>query len=206
MLLAVLLLHSRNLGLNVSSVEALGDIDIGVYWDQACTRPVSSIVWGNLSLGQTDNVTLYVRNEGNETAFLTEVATDWNPIQASQYLNFSWDIHKRKIDPNSTISVTQTLQVSMQARDISTFGFTINFYGSKIGDIGGGYPPQFFAFDGNVGSDDLDLFLQCYKGEAPKEAMPLCDIGGGFPPRLYNCDGRVDSSDLTLFLILLHEQ
>jgi hypothetical protein len=204
MLLAVLLLQYTNLSLNVSSVEAFGGI--GVYWDEGCTRPVSSIAWGNLSLGQEENVTVYVRNEGNETAFLTELAYDWNPVQASQYINFSWDIHEREIEAGSTIGVTQTLKVSMQTRGISTFGFSINFYGEKIGDIGGGDPPQFFSFDGKVDNEDMALFVQCYRGEAPKQAEPLCDIGGGIPPQLYNCDGKVDGLDWLLLLTLLPQQ
>lgn len=204
MLLAVLLLQSRNLGLNVSSVEAVGGI--GVYWDNACTRPVSSIGWGNLSLGQGKSVAVYVRNEGNETAFLTEVALDWNPIQASQYLDFSWGIQKREIEAGDTISVAQTLQVSMNTTGISTFGFSINFYGSKIGDIGGGNPPQFFSFDGKIDGKDLVLFIQCYRGEASKEAKSLCDIGGGNPPQLYKCDGKLNPSDISLLIMLYREQ
>ena len=205
MLLVVLVLHYSNVGLlNVSSVHAFGGI--GVYWDENCTMPVYSISWGNLSLGQEENVAVYVRNDGNETLFLTEVASDWSSVQASQYLNFSWDITKRELVANSTINVTQTLQVPMNTTGFSTFSFSIDFYGSKIGDLGGGTPPQFFAFDGNVGSDDLVLFMQCYKGLAPKWAMPLADIGSGEPPQLYKSDGKVDSSDLELELMLYREQ
>jgi hypothetical protein len=204
-LLVVLILHYRNLDLlNVSSVEAFGNI--GVYWDENCTVPVSSISWGNLSLGQEKSVTVYVRNGGNETLFLTEVALDWSSVQASEYLNFSWDITKRELAAGSTVSVTQTLQVHMNTMGISTFSFTITFYGEKIGDIGGGTPSQFFAFDGNVGGDDWYLFMQCYKGEAPKYVYELCDIGGGNPPQLYKSDGVVDSKDFALMLMLYHGQ
>jgi len=204
MLLAVLLLQSRNLVPNVSSVEAVGGI--GVYWDEYCTKRVYSIDWGNLSLGQEKSVTVYVRNEGNETAFLTEVAQSWNPSLASEYLNFSWDIQKRKIEAGNIINVTQTLHASMYTKGISTFSFSISFYGSKIGDIGGGDPPQFFSFDGEVNGKDLGLFLQCYKGAAPQEAMYLCDIGGGVPLQLYKSDGIVDGKDLYLFLRCLNAE
>jgi hypothetical protein len=204
MLLAVLLLQSRNLVPNVSSVEAVGGI--GVYWDEYCTKPVYSIDWGNLSLGQEKSVTVYVKNEGNETAFLTEVALNWNPLQASQYLDFSWDIQKRKIEAGNTTNVTQTLHASMYTKGISTFSFSIIFYGSKIGDIGGGgMPPQFFSFDGKVDGMDLGLFLQCYRGEASKEAKSLCDIGGGMPPQFYKCDGKVDGLDLCLLIMKYRE-
>lgn len=203
-LLVAVPLRFRNPVPDASAVEAIGGI--GVYWDEHCTKPVYSIDWGNLSEGQAKSVTVYVRNEGNETAFLTEVALDWNPTYASQYLGFSWDIQKRKIEAGGVVNVTQTLYASIYTKGVSSFSFVINLFGSKIGDIGGGTPSQFFSFDGEVNFEDLMLFLQCYKGTAPSEAMYLCDIGGGFPPQLYECDGKVDSLDLCLFIMLYREQ
>lgn len=198
MLLVAVPLRFRNPVPNASAVEAIDGI--GVYWDEHCTKPAYSIDWGNLSVGQAKSVTVYVRNEGNETVFLTEVALDWNPTYASQYLGFSWDIQRRKIEVGGVVNVTQTLYASIYTKGVSSFSFVTSFFGSKIGDIGGGTPPQFFSFDGEVDTKDLSLFLQCYKGTAPHEAMCLCDIGDGVPPQLYKSDGEVDGSDLWLFL------
>ena len=69
-----------------------------------------------------------------------------------------------------------------------------------LGDLGGGIPPTFFAFDGKVDSKDYSLFLQCLKGTAPEEAMYLADLGGGLPPKFFQFDGKVDSKDYSLFL------
>jgi hypothetical protein len=204
MLLVALLLQFKNPIPNASSVEATGGI--GVYWDENCTKPVYSIDWGNLSLGQAKSVTVYVRNERNEQTFLTEVAQNWNPPLASEYLDFSWDIQKRKIEAGSVINVTQTLYASIYTNGISSFSFGISFFGSIIGDFGGGVPPQFFNFDGVVDSKDLALFLRCYRRVAPQEAMYLCDIGGGVPPQLYKSDGIVDVKDLCLFLRCLRAE
>jgi hypothetical protein len=198
LLLVTLLLRFRNPIPNASAVEVAGGIS--AYWDKYCTKPVYAIDWGNLSLGQAKSVTVYVRNEGNETAFLTEVALNWNPPYASQFLDFSWDIQKRKIEVGDVINVTQTLYASIYTRGVSSFSFVINLFGSRISDFGSGTPPQYFSFDGQVDSSDLWLFIQCYKGTAPHEAMCLCDIGGDEPPQLYKSDGQVDSSDLWLFL------
>jgi outer membrane protein assembly factor BamB len=71
---------------------------------------------------------------------------------------------------------------------------------AMVGDLGGGVPPQFFNCDGKVDGKDLSLFLQCFKGTAPPEAMYLGDLGGGVPPQFFNCDGKVDGKDLSLFL------
>jgi len=69
-----------------------------------------------------------------------------------------------------------------------------------VGDLGGGLPPVFFRFDGKVDGMDLALFVQCYKGLAPQEAIYLADLGGGVPPKFFECDGKVDGKDLALFI------
>ena len=53
-----------------------------------------------------------------------------------------------------------------------------------LGDLGGpvSYVPTFFAFDRVVNGYDMSLFIQCYKGLAPPEAVYLGDLGGGVPP------------------------
>ncbi|MGQ9507142.1 MAG: hypothetical protein ACUVTB_04700, partial [Candidatus Bathycorpusculaceae bacterium] len=70
----------------------------------------------------------------------------------------------------------------------------------RPGDLGGGVPPTFFQFDGEVDGKDYALFLRCYKGIAPPEAMYLADLGGGIPPKFFKFDGIVDSKDYALFL------
>lgn len=72
---------------------------------------------------------------------------------------------------------------------------------SKFGDLGSGIPPQFYVFDDKVDGKDLALFLQCFKGLAPQEAIRLADLGGGIPPQFFNFDGEVDGKDLALFLV-----
>jgi hypothetical protein len=72
---------------------------------------------------------------------------------------------------------------------------------TKVGDFGGGLPPQFFKCDGVVDGKDKALFLLCYRGVAPSEAMYLGDLGGGLPPQFFKCDGKVDGKDKALFLL-----
>jgi len=71
---------------------------------------------------------------------------------------------------------------------------------SKVGDLGGGLPPRFFACDGVVDGLDLALFVQCYRCTCPPEAKYLGDLGGGIPPKFFQCDGVVDGLDLALFV------
>ena len=94
-------------------------------------------------------------------------------------------------------SVLGTVNV---ANEVCKDALTFEVSTRKICDLGGGSPPQFFAFDDLVDSRDLALFMLCFRGLAPAEAMYLADLGGGSPPRFFEYDGVVDGKDLVLFL------
>ena len=70
----------------------------------------------------------------------------------------------------------------------------------RVGDLGSGPPPKFFAFDRRVDNSDLALFIKCYRGLAPPEARYLGDLGSGPPPTFFEVDGKIDDNDLTLFI------
>jgi hypothetical protein len=75
---------------------------------------------------------------------------------------------------------------------------------TKVGDLGSrvGGTNVFGVCDGAVTSADLNLFLQCYKGNAPSAYMYLGDMGSrvGSTNVFFVCDGLVTSTDLNLFL------
>lgn len=74
----------------------------------------------------------------------------------------------------------------------------------KMGDLGAGFPPQFFIFDGKCDSADVSLFVRCYRGIAPPDAMYLGDLGSAIltPPfyQFFKYDGKVDSADVQMFI------
>lgn len=80
----------------------------------------------------------------------------------------------------------------------------------KMGDLGSGFPPQFFQFDGSCGSDDVPLFIQCYRRTAPAEAMYLGDLGSSSPYQpyyeFYNYDVKVTSADVQMFILCYRAQ
>lgn len=199
-LFVVICLRGENVIFNAVAVESTANI--GVYWDKECKRRVSSIDWGVLSPGQTKNITVYVRNEGADFILLTEIVTDWNPSVCSQYLHLLFSCQNRKIEAGKVVAVTEILSVSPLVTGVSNFTFSITFTHAMLGDLGGGVPPAFFAFDHVVDAKDLALFIACFQKIAPLEAMYLGDLGGGMPPTFFAFDGRVDWKDLTLFLSL----
>lgn len=195
-----LCLRGSNTFLNASAVDSTANI--GVYWDKECTRRVTSINWGVLSPGQTKKIMIYVRNEGTEFLLLTEITADWSPPVCSQYLHLFWSCQNRRIEAGKVIAVTESLFVSPLITSVSNFTFSITFTHALLGDLGGGTPPAFFAFDGVINAKDLALFFDCLQRVAPLEAMYLGDLGGGVPPSFFAFDGKVDCKDLALFLSL----
>ena len=63
----------------------------GLYWDQACTNEVASVVWGNVSPSATNTIVLYVRNEGNIPITLGKAMSNWEPSNAAMYIGLDWD-------------------------------------------------------------------------------------------------------------------
>jgi hypothetical protein len=163
-------LHLTNSVPRVSAVSAAGGL--GVYWDAGCTKPVSSIDWGVLSPGQTEKITVYARNEGDQPLLLNVTPTNYSPANASRYLNFTWTCVDIEIVPNKTVLVTQSLHVSPAAGGISNFGFDIVFGGKAyiLGDING---------DGRVDILDATLLANAFNSRlGATNWNPKCDLNG----------------------------
>lgn len=112
---------------NVGSVKAIG---VGVYWYENCTGEVSFIDWGMLEPGSSENVTVYIRNEGNSVASLSMDTSNWSPSNASNYITLSWDYGGVSITPSEVVQVTFTLSVSASIEGIMSFSFDILIMGS----------------------------------------------------------------------------
>lgn len=107
---------------NAGSVKAIG---VGVYWDQACTSPVTSIDWGFLEPASNKSDTVYVRNEGNVVTSLAISTSAWNPASASNYMTLSRDYAGQTLSVSEVIKVTFTLSVSATVEGITSFSFDI---------------------------------------------------------------------------------
>jgi len=112
---------------NAGTVKAIG---VGVYWNNECTDPLSSIDWGILEPGSSKNVTCYIRNEGNSVSTLSMYASNWNPSNASDYLTLSWDYGGQSINPEDVAQVTFKLSVDASIDGITSFSFDITIVGS----------------------------------------------------------------------------
>jgi hypothetical protein len=111
---------------NTGVIETVG---IGLYWDAALTNKVTSIDWGVLDPGFSKNVTVYIRNEGNSAVTLSEITSNWNPSNASNYINLTWDYGGQSIKVGSSIHVRLILAVSASITGISSFSFDVTISG-----------------------------------------------------------------------------
>jgi hypothetical protein len=104
---------------------AVKAVDVGVFWDSNCTSTVSFIDWGMVEPGSMNNVTVYVRNEGNVAASIYLTTENWDPPNASDYLTLSWNYDGQQLIPQEVTPATLTLTVSPSVHGIESFSFDI---------------------------------------------------------------------------------
>jgi hypothetical protein len=179
MVLAVECLYLRNTGYNVSTVEATGNI--GVYWDENCSKQVDPIDWGTLSPGEVKEVTIWVRNEANQPLVLTLNPTDWSPANASGCLFLSWGNQFEVVEAGEVIRIILRLEVAWNTIGFSSFSFNIVLNGRE-------YLPGDLNKDGVVDVTDLGFFGFAF-GSTPGDYNWNIDAD-------LNEDGVVDSTDL----------
>jgi len=127
--LAFLSFHSILGQFNQLSIGTGGTITtpegVGVYWDSDCNSDVSFVDWGTVEPGSTKNVTIYIRNEGNDAVSLSIHAGKWNPVEASNYMTFSSDCVNQTVNPKEVVQTTLTLSTSLGIEGITDFSFDI---------------------------------------------------------------------------------
>jgi hypothetical protein len=114
----------------VSNAGTVKTIGVGVYRDTACTNMLSSVDWGVLEPGSSENVSCYIRNEGSSVSTLSMYTSNWNPSNASGYMSLSWDYGEQSIDVDEVVQVTFTLSVDAGIEGITSFSFDITIVGS----------------------------------------------------------------------------
>ena len=115
----------------VSNAGTVKTIGVGVYWDDGCANPLSSVDWGVLEPGSSENVSCYIRNEGSSVSTLSMYTSNWSPSNASDYLSLSWDYGEQSIDVDEVVQVTFTLSVDASIEGITIFSFDITIAGNS---------------------------------------------------------------------------
>ena len=105
-------------------------IEIGIYSDDQCTNPMSSISWGMLEPGSSKNTICYIKNEGNTVLFLSLKTTNWKPKTAFKDITIDWDYGGQSLNPSEIIKVLITLSVSPKT-DFTNLTVDITITGSQ---------------------------------------------------------------------------
>jgi hypothetical protein len=113
--------------LDTTSVPELVGVgkSIDVFWDVDCRSPVASIDWGALGPGDVENLTVYVRNEGEAGTILALNVSGWNPLPAADYLNIGWNYSGTAVPPGQVVPLTLSLAVNESITGITSFGVNV---------------------------------------------------------------------------------
>jgi hypothetical protein len=126
-LVSGLLLATRT----IPTVGSFKAVEVGVYWNSACTNQTTSIDWGTLSPSATKSYTVYVKNNGTVPVTLSMASGNWNPASASTYMRPSWNCTNYVLNSGSLVAAALTLTVWQNVTGIVSFGFDITITGTE---------------------------------------------------------------------------
>lgn len=106
---------------NIVYAQTIKGIGTGIYWDQACLNKTLSLNWGPIAAGSSNNLSVYVRNEGNSEVTLLLSTSDWTPSSTSSYISLSWNYTDQTLKTNEVIPIELTLTVSPTIEGITDF-------------------------------------------------------------------------------------
>jgi len=118
------------------SLSSLGGINVtanlGVYSDINCTNPISSVIWGNITGGETASQTIYIKNTGSGMGLTLSMSPEnWSPSSAGAYMTLAWDREGQRIEPNQVIPAVLTLTTSLSTVDVTSFSVQISITGTQ---------------------------------------------------------------------------
>lgn len=108
---------------SVVQADSVKGIGVGIYWDQACTNRTLSLNWGSIEASSRNNLTVYVRNEGNSAVSLGLNTSNWTPPATSSYISLNWNYTDQVLSKNEVIPIQITLTVYPTIIDINNFSF-----------------------------------------------------------------------------------
>ena len=117
------LVEAVSIAKEFSNQGKLKAVDIGLYWDNACINAMNGVNWGSFSPGASNNVTLYVRNQGDSTVRLNLTTQNWNPANASELITLTWNREGQVLKPQMVVMATLSLSVSANTNGITNFSF-----------------------------------------------------------------------------------
>ena len=114
---------------NSGSITAIG---VELYWDSACTNPISAIDWGSSMPGSTQEKNIYVKNDGTINSMLNLVTSNWIPTLTADYMILSWNRENYILSAGEVVSAKLTLVIASDIDSgIADFSFDITITGTS---------------------------------------------------------------------------
>ena len=125
---ALALLTASNQTLTTSGT--IKTVNVGVYLDEACTVPASSISWGTVAPGSSTVETVYVKNLGSVTMTLNMTSNTWTPSNCPTYMSLTWNDEGVAVNVGDSVQADLNLTVSSSITGITSFSFNVVITGS----------------------------------------------------------------------------
>ena len=130
-MLAVGLAYSLSAFLSVTNVGVVKAVGISIYEDSDCIIPLTQIDWGIVEPDSTVTYDAWLCNEGNVPVRVSLYTENWIPLNASDFMDLTWDSETVIIDVDETISCLFSLQIYENV-SITDFSFNIVLVGSGV--------------------------------------------------------------------------
>jgi hypothetical protein len=115
----------------ISNQGNVNSIGVCVYWEDTCVNEVSTIDWGLIEPGASENVTVYILNDGTVPMTLNMTIDNWDPGTASADIALSWNCEGSSVSAQSVVQAVLTLSVSSSISNVSSFSFDITITGTE---------------------------------------------------------------------------
>ena len=110
--------------------DPVTDIELDVYSDYECTVSADKVDWGEIEIGGTKSIVLYIKNNGNLDLVASLVSENWYPEASREYMTLGWDYGGQIVSPGEVVGVTLTLAVSLDCPLLNDFNFDVVIIGS----------------------------------------------------------------------------
>ena len=109
----------------IHSVGVIRTIGVDVYADENLTQILDHIDWGVLDPGENKTFLAWVKNTGNDAQKILIWTEAWNPMNASDWISFTWSYDGSWIPSGDSTPVVFTLSVDANITGITNFSFEI---------------------------------------------------------------------------------
>jgi len=109
-------------------------VSFGIYWDVTATNAVTHIEWGEIEVGSSASIEIWIKNEGPVDLYCQAfwIEDSWDPPGADVFFTMIWDFGEGPIKPGRARRVSVSLFVDQDITDVTDFYFTIEVHGDYI--------------------------------------------------------------------------